>query len=446
MAVPAARLCLHCRNAIKPHAYKQHTGACENKYRALKLAQTLESAKRRLEEIDAECTLKQRAQKQSRLSGRQDEHMIDASAASEQSLTPPSSPSVAPVLQVSLEQFLEANRRIAASHRAGTLIGISALVKQRYEERFRLMRDAAFHSIDFSLGIYRTQLASPSTPFSSHLPSLSPALTALGVVLSQNPISIAALTNFLGWVDAHFVPRDTSTPTCATIADGKRILAKLTEPLTSIERKFTLAELDGPLDAELRNHLHPALHSSNFAKCIPSVSYQSNVEAFLFHLVQPYWKSGRMRWHPAEQYRHCGLKGSADRFYRHPYDSDVAIKFAAIAKERCGRHVPVLGIVFYVDASAQHAKNHLNVAIGILPETSAFLTDRARETFLTMTRINIPKEMRASHARSAYTRLSSSLYHRAMYTALIEPLNKLIENGTSCMSSYVLTKSRAHMA
>ena len=130
------RSCLYCLQQVDARGHKHHTEACENKYRALKLAQTLESAKRRLEEIDAE-----RAQKQSRLSGRQDEHMIDA--ASEQSLTSPSSPSVAPVLQISLEQFLEANQLIAASHRAGTLIGISALVKARYEERFRLMRDAA---------------------------------------------------------------------------------------------------------------------------------------------------------------------------------------------------------------------------------------------------------------------------------------------------------------
>lgn len=314
---------------------------------------------------------------------------------------------------------------------------IDPRVRQLYEARFKLMHDAGIHAIRVTLGQVARQSIPLVCPIDATLslprsaPKLRPAVADFLELIWTHPISLAAIIDILGYVEKHTVLRDTSVTLPKTGDAVFKLALNNAGGWKYVEKKFTLEELDGPLDAELRSKLgHPFLTHSSLSSCIPVVSWVDYLAAFLYHLVTPFWEQDAMEWYPHELHGKCALSGREERFYSHPYHSDIAIEHARVARQRVGSLVRVLLLGLPIDGSEQHKKKILNMMITIYPRTQHFRTDRARETFLTMDTLAIPKEIKAPPVRSALRNLGASLYHHALYEGFVAQLNPLTQNGT----------------
>lgn len=324
----------------------------------------------------------------------------------------------------------------------GYILSIDARVRQLYERRYGLIFAAATHSVDISFGTYLKQLL-PVDDADKHrasdliLPSPAPPSEVdLLAVLRKHPMANAALDDILTWLKTHYVACDPSAQPPSTAALLYRKLETVYPACKRKERRYTVDELEGPFDAAWRaDQSHPALTTVSINRSLPLVTWCDSLNAFLYHLVLPFWSKGTMLWRPAPVYASCALSGTSSRFYGHPYSCDLAILHADLAEARApGRSIKVLEVAFSIDASDQHKKKILNFMACIFPQAAAYRTDRARETFLTMGSIAVPKEIRKKAVRGVFSALGTALYHRAVYDAVVQPLNQLIENGMASSS------------
>lgn len=306
-------------------------------------------------------------------------------------------------------------------------------------------RAAAHESIESSLHNLLGDATRPAfkatLPLFDHRRPLSAAQKQLAVLLERFPLSDAALN---AWLDL-----------CTFIAPGalpkkaKEVWDLLLQErggkagITS--KKFVLHDLETDYTRQLRQKCAHRAMSSNFALelCIPMVHYVSNLELLLKNLAYPLWKAGALSVDIGEVMGFCPLTGKPTRFISHPASADVAIHLKKVTDQRCTGEgeVMLLLVGLQMDNSHQYGKKHMNAMVTLYPTLAQFRSTQARETFMTMGQFKLPKEI--AQLRKAYSaELHATLYQKSIYTSFVEPMNALIKNGTSTvttMSIYSVT-------
>lgn len=263
--------------------------------------------------------------------------------------------------------------------------------------------------------------------------NLSPTLKALAQLVTVHPMSHAAASDWVQFLNTHFVPKDSG---CFDLPpDGNQLFSSIIPEMDdSTEQRFTVDELEGAVDKQKREKIarkNPFIAS--LPRLLPPVRVVTHFEDWLHKVVNPYWAAGKMLWYPKKEYATCPITGEISRFYGHPYSGDVAIAQYEVLKERFGPDVKMLGVVIYIDASYQHGKKMLHMVIGLLPSPDAFRTDRARETCLALPGLRVPKEMKAERPLFVVRRLVTTLYQRAVYEGFVKKINDIIERGGACV-------------